>query len=421
MSPGGRKPAPPAARRWAGTGRRGRRGAGGGRDTALTIGAGLTALGMGMLVPVLPGYARSLGASAFQIGLLLASFGLARLLVSLPATWLAARLGERWLLVGSPALIAPAAVLCALAGGFWPLALFCVVEGAAAAAYSTVGTAALVARPTRRGRALGAYQGAGLFGGAVGPALGGLVAQQFGVRSTFLLYAALAALAALLIARRYGRSGPSPQANQAPDAADLRPPAWRRLGARALLPLWLLAFALVFARVGTQLTIAPLLGTGALALGARQIGLALSLGGVAALALFSPAGWLADRHSGKAVVIGGGLVMAGALALFALGGGYGTFAVAAGLLGAGSGLVGPAALAYLGGVVPEAERGLGVGLYRTLGDAGAALAPPLLGWSADRGGFPAAFVVTLALQLVALGTFGRFAPAGRAGTAPGGG
>ena len=57
------------------------------QDWALAIGAGLTAFGMGLLIPILPGYAQSLGASVSVVGLLLASFGVARLVTSLPASW----------------------------------------------------------------------------------------------------------------------------------------------------------------------------------------------------------------------------------------------------------------------------------------------------------------------------------------------
>lgn len=62
----------------------------------LAIGAGLSALGIALLVLVLPGYAASLGASGIQIGLLLAGLGLARLLVASPA--LTAPAAFRWLL-----------------------------------------------------------------------------------------------------------------------------------------------------------------------------------------------------------------------------------------------------------------------------------------------------------------------------------
>src|SRR5581483_10901404 len=101
------------------------------KGIALAGGAGLTSFGMGLLAPVLPSYAQSLGASATLVGLLLASFGITRLLMGLLAAGFARWVGYRRLLVGSPAIIAPVATLCALVGGFWALALFCLVEGAA--------------------------------------------------------------------------------------------------------------------------------------------------------------------------------------------------------------------------------------------------------------------------------------------------
>ncbi len=99
---------------------------------ALAGGAGLASLGMGLLVPILPAYALSLGASATLVGLLLSGFGIMRLAVSLPSAWLARRVGLRRILVTSPALTAPAAAACALVWGFWPLAVFCLIEGGTA-------------------------------------------------------------------------------------------------------------------------------------------------------------------------------------------------------------------------------------------------------------------------------------------------
>lgn len=389
----------------------------------LAGGAGLSTFGMGLLTPILPGYVLALGGSATLVGLLLAGFGLARLLVSLPAVWLAGRVESRRLLIGGLAITAPVAALCALAGGVWVLALFCASEGMAAALYMTVATATLVgeAGPQQRGRALGGYQTAALLGSSLGPAVGGLVGQQFGPRVVFLLYAALAAAGALWLHGRLDRqTAPRPQTAPRLDTAPTAPPSapgsvWRTLAAPRLLPLWLVAFTLVFGRVGVQLTAAPLLGTRRLGLSAGEIGLALSLIGVTALVAFYPAGWLADRYGRKAVIVLGGLAMVAGLALFAASVGYATFVAAAALLGLGSGVAGPSTTAYLADVVPSDGRTLGVGVTRTLGDAGATVAPPLLGWLVDRAGAGAAPLLAAVALLAAVGAFTWLAPRDRTG------
>lgn len=68
--------------------------------------AGLTSLGMGLIIPVLPLYARSLGASITLVELLLASLGATSLLANLPAIWFPRRVGDRRLLIYSPAIAA---------------------------------------------------------------------------------------------------------------------------------------------------------------------------------------------------------------------------------------------------------------------------------------------------------------------------
>lgn len=88
-------------------------------------------------------------------------------------------------------------------------------------------------------------------------------------------------------------------------------------------------------------------------------------------------------------------------------------APAAMLFGVGSGLAGPAPSAYLADVVRTTERTIAIGLNRTLGDAGAALAPPLLGGLADLGGYALPLFAAAILLVVVTGVFGQFAPSER--------
>ena len=114
------------------------------------------------------------------------------------------------------------------------------------------------------------------------------------------------------------------------------------------------------------------------------------------------------------MVIPGGLGMVGALALFAASGSYPLFLVAAVLLGLGSGLAGPAPAAGLADALPDEDRTTGVGVYRAIGDVSAALAPLLLGWFADQGGYNTALFAAAALLFAAVGMFAWRASADQA-------
>ncbi len=381
----------------------------------LAGGAGLTSLGMGLIIPVLPLYARSMGASATLVGLLLASFGLTRLLVNLPATWLARRVGYRRLLIYSPAIAAPLAVVCALTGGFWVLALFCIMEGTLSGIYTITGTAAVVTETgaEKRGRSLASYQAAGLLGTTLGPALGGLAAQQFGPQAPFLAYAALSSLAAVWFSRRLRQQALHQPADIREDRLTIRTSYKSILIAPGLFTLWLVVFILVFTRVGAQQITLPLLGAWKLGLDPQQIGLALSFSGLASLLLFYPAGWLADRYGRKLLIILGGLGMAGALLVFSISASYLTFVTAALLLGVGSGLAGPAPGAYLADILSSNDLTNGVGVYRLVGDAGATIAPLFFGWITDRGGVGSNLWVSVLALLFAIALFVGFVPVKR--------
>ncbi len=376
------------------------------QQLALNGSAALSTLGMGLVVPILPSYAESLGGTATLVGLLIAAFAATRLLVALPAAWLATRIGHRRLLVTGPAVTVPAALLCAVAGGFWTLAAFCMVEGAMAGSSATASTGLVLSgAPERKaGRSLGSYQAAALAGAALGPLLGGLVGGEFGVRTLFVLYAAIAGITAIWLHLALNRPIQS-AAGSAGDLANGGQRSWQVLAARNLLPLWFLAFALAFSRIGTQLVAVPFIGARRLGLGPGEIGFALALAGFASLTVFYPAGLLADRFGRKAAILPGGAGIAVALALLAVSDSYVEFLIAALLLGVAGGLTGPAPAAHLADALPGPQRTLGAGAYRVAGEAGAVVAPAVLGWSVGSGEFNAVLFASAALVAMAAVSF----------------
>jgi MFS family permease len=132
----------------------------------------------------------------------------------------------------------------------------------------------------------------------------------------------------------------------------------------------------------------------------------LSVGQVGVLAALYPAVWgvgqlvtgaASDRIGRKWLIAAGMWVQAAALGLVALGTTFGTWALAAVLLGAGTAMVYPTLLASVGDVAHPAWRARAVGVYRLWRDAGFAVGALLAGVVADAYGILAAVWVVAAL------------------------
>ena len=71
----------------------------------------------------------------------------------------------------------------------------------------------------------------------------------------------------------------------------------------------------------------------------------------------------------------------------------------------GTGISGPAPAAFVADIVPEQLRGAAMGVYRTYGDLGIVLSPPLSGALADATSLPLALAVNGLLLAVAVTVF----------------
>jgi len=132
----------------------------------------------------------------------------------------------------------------------------------------------------------------------------------------------------------------------------------------------------------------------------------LSVGRIGVLAALYPAVWgfgqlatgaLSDQWGRKQLIVGGMLLQAVALGVFAAGGSFTIWAVAAVLLGAGTAMVYPTLLATIGDVAHPAWRARSVGIYRLWRDGGFAVGALLAGAVADLWGIRAAVWVVAAI------------------------
>lgn len=154
------------------------------------------------IVPLLPRINHAYGLTPSGDALILAAPGLATLAISLPAGALADRLGARRLTIAATALMAAAAL--AQAAPDYPLLMTGrLAFGLAFGIVWTTGVAWMSGSQDKPGSpSLGAVATSAAVGMVAGPAIGGVLADAFGLSSPFLVVAVLAAALATALSHQ---------------------------------------------------------------------------------------------------------------------------------------------------------------------------------------------------------------------------
>lgn len=147
--------------------------------------------GQGFVVPFLPVYARQLGASYFEVGMLFAALEIAWALAVLPLGLLADRLGRKYFACAGFALLSLTPVAYALSRHPWQLIGFRCLQGISEALNFTIGTAYVAGMARKKGQAIGAYHSLANLGFALTPIPAGLLIDFLGIKKVFLIGAAV--------------------------------------------------------------------------------------------------------------------------------------------------------------------------------------------------------------------------------------
>ncbi len=378
------------------------------RVVAVSIATALVMTGQGVVGPVLPVYARQFGVSVAAVGVTVGAFGLARLLLNVPLGSLSDRWGRRFLLVGGPAVVAVSMVGAGLAAGIISLTVWRFVSGAGSAMYMTGALVYLIDISTlsNRARLIGFNQGALLFGQSLGPGIGGLLAQWWGLRAPFFFIAVATAVASLYSYFRLEETLPARPPRDHGDQPEKDRSRLRRvLGSRTFLAVALANFAVFLTRATTRNTLMPLVGIDVFGLSLGEIGAMLTAMALVNLALLPAASWVADHHGRVRTIVPSMVMTALALGALGLAGDTTAFLMGAGLLALATSVAGPAPAAFAADAVAPEIRGFSLGLFRTAGDLGLLAGPPLLGMVADIWGFQWAFGVNAGIVALAVAIF----------------
>ncbi len=356
-----------------------------------------------ILTPLLPVVRADFGVSITAAGLVVGSYGLARLIVDLPAGWLADWVGHRRLSVGALLVLIVASVLGSVAPSLEFLIAARVGAGFAVGILATVILSGLgaTASEANRGKVMSFFHVANNTGIAFYPLLGGLIGAAISWRATFIVTAVLAVVAGAILlpvlARVdfVGRQDPASQGGGG---------AARVLhGRRRTVAIFATNFGVVanmIHRHGFRNTVLPLYAASALGLGGVSIATAIALMSIAGLMVATPGGMLGDRIGRRRVITAGlAAVAAGDLA-FLLTHDLVTFLVVAALIGLGDFFT-SSQTALLSEIVPPAERTRALSTYRFSADLGALVGPILLAAVMDNFGSSNAILTAVVILLLA--------------------
>lgn len=367
-------------------------------------------LGTGIVLPILPLYARSLGADYGQAGLLVGTYYFARLLSDIAAGPVLRRLGIRRAATAGLGLLAIGALLTGLSRTFPTALVFWAAAGAGGGTVFAAMYNALIlgVAKERMARALSIFYGAFNGGVVAGGFLGGIVAGRFGLNVPLFCLAVIAAGLAVVMARVLvdplpgpphrgeGATYPLPDTPHKGEGvvALFRIPGFGASVISVLANLWM--FGAVFN------TLVPLFARDILHLSTFGIGVLYAVSLAAEFAVYYPAGTWADSRGRRFVLIPSFALLAIATMILGWSSTVIVFALLMALLGVASGFAGVPPAAMLADVLPAQESARGVATFRFGADLGYTLGPLVAGLTAASLGFKAAFITAGLPSLVAL-------------------
>lgn len=360
-------------------------------------------VGSYMRIPVVPLYARSLGADTFQVGLINSAFLFMAALLSLPFGMLSDRLGRKFFILSGTLISACSSFLLYFSETpqeiIWIYLLFGI--GLAAFNPTMMSYVADISPDSHLGRSYGWYTMALYSGMTIGPAAGGFLGHSYGLREVFPVSGTFVFLMSWMVVFFI----PASRTDPGEVAIPVRGVAGKGLLNNVpLMGCWFATLGSCFG-YGTFMTFVPLHANN-LGMNAGDIGLVFAAQALSNALSRMPFGYLSDRAAKRSsLAIVGIMLFALSLAGFGMSDTLPLFLLCSSTVGVGMSMIFTSLGALVSQVVPRESRGLAMGGYNTCIYLGMMLSSFVMGLVIRGRGFESGFFIT---ALVAVLTGGLF-------------
>lgn len=357
-------------------------------------------LGVGIVAPLLPLYAENLGATGIWIGLIFAGFSISRTIITPFVGSLSDRRGRKLFLSIGLLTYAITSLAYIWANSAVLLTLVRLLQGVAAGMIMPVAQAYIgdISPEGEEGKWMGYFNAAFFTGFGVGPLMGGVLSDHFGMSVAFSTMGGFNLLAFLIVAFLLPEIRPR-------EMASSPHPSYKEMSSSGLMR-GLFSFRLAFSLGrGAFATFLPIFAAVYLGLSPTLIGVLLAVN-VLLMSLLQPYGGnIADKFNRRALVIVGSLINFTYLSLIPWAGDFWQLLGICALGGISGAISMPAASAL---TVEEGRRfgmGLTMAAFAMAFSIGMAIGPLLSGVIADFASINSVFYFGASVGLIGTALF----------------
>lgn len=355
-----------------------------------------TMLGLGIVSPLLPIYATSLGATGIWLGIIFSAFAFSRSIFMPVIGRISDRRGRKWIILIGMFSYAALSLAYIIVDSVYSLTVVRLAHGLASAMVVPIAMAyvADLSEKGREGSHMGNFSISMFLGMGMGPLLGGFLNDMFGINSVFYVMAALSAFATLLV----GISLPEAKRGTFTVPGGTSVPLQEIVTLPAMRGVMVFSFISALGRGGMMVFI-PVFGP-LIAITPFEVGVVLSANTFLMAILQVPVGRITDSGNKVALIVAGSAIMALSIAAIPFSGSFLPLLMITSFVGIGGAIQQPAIMALTVDAGRTIGMGTSMGAYNTIFGIGMIIAPLMGGIFMDYIGVVAVFYVGGAISLI---------------------
>ena len=355
-------------------------------------------LGLGIVSPLMPIFAKNLGATGIWLGLIFAGFSLSRGIFMPIIGKISDRNGRKKYIVVGLFLYSIISLLYLLAHNVYSLTIIRIIHGFASAMVIPIAMAYIgeTAKEGKEGSTMGTFSVALFLGMGAGPFLGGILNDAFGISSVFYAMSCLTAASFLITLFLL------PDIKNSNEATNKKSVSFKNIIKNNTIKGLLLFRAINAMGRGGVMSFLPIFAS-KIHITPSQIGTIISVNIFLTALLQRPFGKLADKYNKLYLVLIGSTIGALALLCVALSSNFWMLMFIGSFMGIGGAISMPAATAITVKLGQSVGMGTSMGLFNTAMSIGMIVAPLISGIIMDTLGLSYIFIVAGLISL--FGTF----------------